>query len=223
MAASSPNSRASSLPGVAAAALLAMALALPAARGAAAAPAVAPAKPGKGGGDITIDCAGGLDVELSTNNVYCRRARIAQGSMSVSADQGQATQESIKNFENSLWQFHNNVKVTTEDAQLLANDAQVHFVKNLLAKAVARGKPAEFQGHDEKTGKSAHGHAENIDYDAAKGLLVLSKNAWVTDGQYELSGESFKYDMRAQRIIADPGEQDSQRVHIIVTPPPSKP
>jgi lipopolysaccharide export system protein LptA len=204
--------------------LLTAALALSAFGGASAAPAVAPGKPGKGGGDITIECAGGLDLDLSTNNVYCRKARIAQGSMSVTADQGQATQESIKNIDNSLWQFHSNVKVNTEDAELQADEAQVRFVKSVLSRATAHGRPAEFQDRVEKTGKVAHGRAEDIDYDAAKGLLVLSKNAWVSDGQYELSGASFKYDMQAQRIIADPGEQDSQRVHIIVTPSsPAKP
>jgi lipopolysaccharide transport protein LptA len=208
MAVSSPN--------LCAAALLAAVLALPALR----APAAAP---GKQGGTIFFESTGGVELDLRTNNAYFRKVHIWQGPMSVIADQGQTTQEGIGNFENSLWDFRSNVKITTEDGLLLADEAQVHFAKGFLSKAVAHGKPAEFQGHIEKTGKIAHGHADNIDYDASKGLLVLSKDAWLSDGQYEFRGDSFKYDVQAQKIIADPGEQSSQRVHIIITPPPTKP
>ena len=215
MAASSPSPPALILHAVA---VLAAALALPASPVSAA----VPGKLGKEGGAILLEAASS-ELDLRTNNVYFRKVHITQGSMSVTADQAQATRESMGNFDNGLVQLHNNVKIVTEDAQLLADEAQIRFVKSLLSKAVAHGKPAEFQERIEKTGKLAHGHADEIDYDAAKGLVVLSKNAWVSDGQYEFRGESFKYDMQAQRIIADPGEQDSQRVHIIITPPPAKP
>jgi lipopolysaccharide transport protein LptA len=210
--------RAVSAPAVRVAAVLAVALALPAQH----ASAAAPGKLGKEGGTILIQAASS-ELDLPTNNVYFRKVHITQGPMSVTADQAQATQEAIGHFENGLVQLHGNVKINTEDAQLLADEAQIRFAKSLLSKAVAHGKPAEFQERIEKTGKVAHGHADEIDYDATKGLVVLSKNAWVSDGQYEFRGESFKYDKQAQRIIADPGAQDSQRVHIIITPGPSNP
>ena len=74
-----------------------------------------------------------------------------------------------------------------------------------------------------KTGKVAHGHADTIDYDAHKGVVRLSNNAWLSDGQTEIRGESLKYDVLAQSIVAESSEQGSQRVHITITPPPSKP
>jgi lipopolysaccharide transport protein LptA len=206
MAASNPNFRFL--------AVLAVVLAVPALRASAAAPAA--------GGTISLDAASS-ELDLRTNNVYFRKVRISQGPMSVTADQAQTTQEGVGNFENGLMTFHSNVKITTEDGQLLADEAQIHFVKRLLSRAVAHGKPAEFQERVEKTGKVVHGHADDIDYDAAKGVIVLSKNAWLSDGQNEVRHDSLKYDMQAQRIIADPGEQGSQRVHIIITPPPAKP
>jgi lipopolysaccharide transport protein LptA len=206
MAASNPNFRFL--------AVLAVVLAVPALRASAATPAA--------GGTISLDAASS-ELDLRTNNVYFRKVRISQGPMSVTADQAQTTQEGVGNFENGLMTFHSNVKITTEDGQLLADEAQIHFVKRLLARAVAHGKPAEFQERVEKTGKVVHGHADDIDYDAAKGVIVLSKNAWLSDGQNEVRHDSLKYDMQAQRIIADPGEQGSQRVHIIITPPPAKP
>jgi lipopolysaccharide export system protein LptA len=119
--------------------------------------------------------------------------------------------------------FRGNVKITMQEGQLTADDAQINFIKKLLSKAVATGKPAEFQQRIEKTGKVALGHADTIDYDAAHGIVRLTKNAWLSDGQNEVRGESLKYNMLAQSIVADAAEQGSQRVHIIITPPPSKP
>jgi len=108
---------------------------------------------------------------------------------------------------------------------LTADEAQVDFAKKLLSKAVAHGKPAEFEQRLQKTGKMAHGHADDIDYDAAKGVVRLTKNAWISDGQNEVRGESLKYNVLAQSIVADAADQNSQRVHIIITPTatPNKP
>ncbi len=172
---------------------------------------------------ISLD-AQSSELDLRNNNVEFRKVRIAQGNMTVSADQGQATrQASGLDFDNSVWMFRGNVKITMDQGQLSADDAQINFVKKLLAKAVAYGTPAEFEQRIEKTGKIAHGHANTIDYDASKGVVRLLKNAWLSDGQNEIRGESLKYNLFAQSIVADAAEQNSQRVHIIITPPPSKP
>ena len=195
---------------VAAAVALALTLAAPAAR------AAAPAK-----SEIIALDAQSSELDLKSNNMFFRKVRIEQGSMSVTADQGQATQEALK-FENSLWVFRGNVKITMENGLLTADEAQIDFIKKLLSKAVAYGKPAEFEQKIEKTGKVAHGHADTIDYDAAKGLVKLTKNAWLSDGQNEVHGESFVYNVLTQSVVADAAEQGSQRVHIIITPPPSK-
>jgi lipopolysaccharide export system protein LptA len=176
-------------------------------------------------GPINLD-AQSSELDLKTNNVYFRKVRIAQGANSVTADQGQATREALGgNFDNSLWVFRGNVKITMQGGLLTADEAQVDFAKKLLSKAVAHGKPAEFEQRLEKTGKIAHGHADDIDYDAAKGVVRLTKNAWLTDGQNEVRGESLKYNVVAQSIIADAADQNSQRVHIIITPTttPNKP
>jgi lipopolysaccharide export system protein LptA len=156
--------------------------------------------------------------------VFFRKVRIAQGNMSVTADQGQASREALgPKLDDSVWIFRGNVKIIMDQGQLSADDAQVSFIKKLLSKAVANGKPAQFQQRIEKTGKTALGHADTIDYDASKGIVRLTKDAWLSDGQNEVRGESLKYNVVAQTIVADAAEQGSQRVHIIITPPPSKP
>ena len=135
----------------------------------------AAAAPAKQQEIITLD-AQSSELDLRTNNVLFRKVRIAQGNMSVSADQGQAAgQASGLNFDNSLWVFRGNVKITMDQGQLTADDAQINFIKKLLAKAVANGKPAEFEQRIAKTGKIAQGRADTIDYDAAKGMVRLLK------------------------------------------------
>jgi len=172
---------------------------------------------------VSLD-AQSFELDLKNNNVFFRKPHITQGTNSVMADQGQASREALGgNFDNSVWIFRGNVKITMQQGQLTADDATVNFVKKLLGKAVANGKPAQFQQLIEKTGKVAHGHADTIDYDASKGIVRLSKNAWLSDGQNEIHGEMLRYNAVAQTIVADPAEQGSQRVHIILTPPPSKP
>jgi lipopolysaccharide export system protein LptA len=186
-------------------------------------PYCAGAAPPRSAEPIALD-AQSSELDLKNNNVFFRKVRIAQGTMSVTADQGQASRDALgPKLDDSLWIFRGNVKITMEQGQLTADDAQVSFIKKLLSKAVANGKPAQFQQRIEKTGKTALGHADTIDYDAGKGIVRLTKNAWLSDGQNEVRGESLKYNVVAQTIVADAAEQNSQRVHIIITPPPSKP
>jgi lipopolysaccharide transport protein LptA len=173
----------------------------------------------------TIDLvAQSSELDLRNDNALFRKVRIAQGATTVTADLGSATKQATGlNFDNSLWVFRGNVRITMDDGELTSDDAEINFAKKALAKAVVNGKPAAFEQRVAKTGKVAHGRADTIDYDARKGVVRLSKNAWLSDGQTEIRGESLKYDVLAQSIVAEGAEQGSQRVHIVITPPPSKP
>jgi lipopolysaccharide export system protein LptA len=163
-------------------------------------------------------------IDLKTNSAVFTKIRISQGGMSISADQGQANEQRSTDlyFENNVWNFRGNVKIVVEQGQLFSDDAQITFVNNVLSKAVVNGKPASFEQTVTKTGKPAKGHAETIDYDASKHLVRFLKNAYVTNGDHEMLGQSVKYDILGQKVIADEAEQNSQRVHIIITPPPPK-
>lgn len=165
-----------------------------------------------------------LSIDLKTNSAVFSKIRISQGGMSITADQGQASQQRSNElyFENNVWNFRGNVKITVEQGQLFSDDAQITFVNNVLSKAVVNGKPASFEQTVTKTGKPAKGHADTIDYDAAKHLVRFSKDAYLTNGDHEMTGQSLKYDVLAQKVIAEEAEQNSQRVHIIITPPPPK-
>jgi lipopolysaccharide transport protein LptA len=165
--------------------------------------------------NIVLDAAYS-EMDLKSNNVIFHKARISQGNMSIAADQAQG---SGLDFENSHWVFRGNVKITMEQGLLTSDEADITFAKKLLSKAVVNGKPAAFQQKLAKSGKTAKGHADTIDYDVTKGIVHFSKNAWLSDGQNEIRGESLKYNVLAQNISAEALEQGSQRVHIIITPP----
>jgi lipopolysaccharide transport protein LptA len=164
---------------------------------------------------IALD-AQSSELDYKNNNLVFRKVRIAQGAMAIAADQAQATG---LDFENSHWVFRGNVKITMEQGQMTSDEAQVTFARKTISNAVVNGKPAAFEQKIAKTGKLAQGHADTIDYDVAKGVVHFSKNAWLSDGQNEIRGESLKYNVLAQNIVAESSEQGSQRVHIIITPP----
>ena len=164
---------------------------------------------------ISLD-AQSSELDYKNNNLIFHKVRITQGNMSVAADQAQATG---LDFENSRWVFRGNVRITLDQGQLTSDEAEITFSKKLLSKAIVNGNPAAFEQRIAKTGKLAQGRAELIDYDVAKGVVHLSKNAWLSDGQNEIRGESLKYNVLAQNIVAEASEQGSQRVHIIITPP----
>jgi lipopolysaccharide export system protein LptA len=165
-----------------------------------------------------------LLIDLKTNTAVFTKIRISQGAMSITADQGQTSEQRSKDlyFENNVWNFRGNVKITVEQGLLFSDDAQITFVNNELSKAVANGKPASFEQTVTKTGKPAKGHADTIDYDASKHLVRFSKDAYLTNGDHEMTGQSLKYDVIAQKVIAEEAEQNSQRVRIVITPPPPK-
>jgi lipopolysaccharide transport protein LptA len=166
---------------------------------------------------IVLD-AQSFDLDYKNNIMIYHKVRIAEGDMSVAADQAQTSGSGGLNFDNSRMVFRGSVKIMMEQGQIVADVAEITFAKKLLAKAVVNGKPASFEQPIAKTGKLARGHADTIDYDVTKGVVHLSGNAWLSDGQNEIHGESLKYNVLAQSISAEASEQGSQRVHIIITP-----
>jgi lipopolysaccharide transport protein LptA len=164
------------------------------------------------------------EVDGKNKTIFLRKVRIAQGNMTLTADQGQVNGTGVENaFDNSVWVFRGSVKVTMDQGVLNSDEARVTFANKVLSNAVVTGKPASFQQKIAKTDKVAHGHADAIDYDVTKGIIRLTKDAYLDNGQYEVHGESLKYDVAKQVSSAEAAEQGSQRVHIIITPPPKSP
>jgi lipopolysaccharide transport protein LptA len=164
------------------------------------------------------------EIDGKNKTIFLRKVRIAQGNMSLIADQGQVNGTGVENaFDDSVWVFKGSVKVTMDQGVLNSDDARVTFANKVLSYAVVTGKPATFQQKIAKSDKMAHGHADTIEYDVTKGIVHLTQDAFLDNGQYEVHGESLKYDVARQVSSAEASEQGSQRVHIIITPPPKSP
>jgi lipopolysaccharide export system protein LptA len=170
---------------------------------------------------ILLD-AQSTEVDLRTNTAVFNKVRISQGNMAITADQGHATQTTALDFDNNLWVFRGNVKITMDQGLLTSDEAQITFVNKVLTRAVANGKPAEFESPVATKGKVVHGRANTVDYEVGKGVVHLSGDAYLSDGQNEIRHDSLKYNIGAQSVVAEAAEQGSQRVHIIITPPPPK-
>jgi len=176
-------------------------------------------------------------MDATGDSVVFHRVKITQGEMSISAELGHGTgtpkngahNDQKVDFDDSVWVFRGNVKITVQEGVVAADEAAITFLKQVLTRAVANGNPATFEGRVAKTAKVAHGRADTIDYDASTGFITLLKNAWITDGQREIDGPSLKYNMLTQAIQGDSADgggvagAGTQRVHIVVPPPPSKP
>lgn len=169
---------------------------------------------------ITVD-ARSSDFDYKQGTLVFKGVRIAQGALAVEADQATATG---LEFEDSRWTFQGNVRITTEDGSMQANEARVQFAKNQISNALVTGGPASFQ--QKRADGIARGRANRIEYDFGKGTVRLGEGAWLSDGKNEITGRTLVYSMRDRRVLATASEQNSERVRITINPqqkPPAAP
>ncbi|MDB6091427.1 MAG: hypothetical protein JWN85_4211 [Gammaproteobacteria bacterium] len=164
---------------------------------------------------ITYDAAS-MDVDYKTHMMHLKDVVITYGSMTVRADEARATGI---DFRNSHWTFEGNVRINAEPRGNLRSDqAVVEFHDNRLAKATALGKPAEFEQKRSDSNQVARGHADEIVYEVNDGTVRLSNNAWLSDGQNEISGPVLVYNLREEHVQATTAPGTGQRVHITIAP-----
>jgi lipopolysaccharide transport protein LptA len=209
-----PASRGRSAPGSALAALLCAAAAC------AAEPVSAPVLGAPQSSlPISLD-ARSSEFDYAKNRLVFHNVTITQGTLRVEA--GEATATGL-NFDNSQWQFIGDVHITMEKGSLSSDRADVTFANNQIARAVINGAPATFEQTLENPPQTARGHANVIEYDVGNGTVRLAENAWLSDGENELSGDSLVYDIRAERVVANAPAGAGQRVRITINPRGRKP
>ena len=164
---------------------------------------------------INVDCASGK-VDYKTHVMVCRNIVISQGSTRVRADHARGT--GGLNFENSRWTFAGNVQIDAPPRGSLRSDqATVEFRDNRIAGATITGNPAEFEQQRADDLGMEKGHADQIVYDVDQGTVLLTKDAWISDGHNEMSAPSIAYSIREQKVLASSAGA-SQGVHITITP-----
>jgi lipopolysaccharide export system protein LptA len=170
---------------------------------------------------VVVDAAN-TEVDYKTKRMIYHDIVISQGTTRVQADTAQGAG---LNFSDNKWTFTGNVRITAGPRGNLHSDsAVVEFKDGLISRATVVGKPAEFEQKREGSNEIARGHADKIVYDVAEETVRLSDDAWLTDGQNQISGPLLIYNIRAQRVQAignntpavQPGADD--RIHITIAP-----
>ena len=178
----------------------------------------APAAPRPSGGcdqPIHLDAASS-EVDYKSNTVVFSDVTISQCATRVQAEHARATG---LNFANSRWTFEGHVRISGEQqGRLSADTAVVEFGDNRIVRATVNGKPAEFEQQRSDTQRLAHGHAQEIIYDVSEGTVRLANDAWLSDGQSEISGPLLVYNIRAQRVQASGTPSSNGRIHITIQP-----
>lgn len=166
---------------------------------------------------IQLD-ADSSDFDYKNSRLVFHGVRISQGTLALEADEGVATG---LDFKDSQWLFTGHVRITVPDGALQSDQAKLAFAANLITSAEITGSPASFE---QKRNKAiARGRATHIQYQPGAGTVRLTDDAWLSDGNNEISGQTLVYNLREQRVLANPEEQGSQRIHITINPKKTEP
>lgn len=166
-------------------------------------------------GALPIDLdATSSEFDRRNNRLVFRQMRITQGPLSIRADVAEATR---LDFENSRWTFRGNVRIDNGGASVDCDEAELVFLGHELRTAALAGAPARFEQR-RPGGKRTEGRAGAMDYDVAGGRVSLSRDAWLSDGANEVSGDRLVYDLRREVVTADAGAGGPVRMKI--NPPP---
>lgn len=159
--------------------------------------------------------AASSDFDYKNNTLVFRNVKVTQGPLTVEAREAHATG---LNFENSKWDLKGDIRITVPDGKLAADAATVLFKNNNILNAVVHGAPATFEQVLKETKQLAKGRADTIEYDVQHSTVSLSGQAWLTDGQNEIRGETLVYDIGRQRVAANPGRSEPGGVQITINP-----
>ncbi len=161
---------------------------------------------------ISLD-ADSSEIDRGNDRLVFRNVTISQGETQINAREVVA---STLDFANSVWTFEGEVQIKLAETSIASNQAQLTFSDYNLIGAVVEGNPARFEHVGEK--RQAQGRANVLEYDAAAGILRLSREAWLAEDGREISGSVLTYDINAERVVADRGEEKDSRVRIIIDP-----
>lgn len=170
--------------------------------------------------DLATQAALPIDLDATSsefdrrnNRLVFQNLHITQGTLSITADVAEATR---LDFDNSKWLFRGNVIIDNQGARAFCDDAELTFVGHELMSATLRGSPARFE-QQRPDAQLTEGRAEVMDYDVAGAVIRLSRNAWLSDGANELTGERIAYDLRRKYVTAD--SRAGGQVRMKINPP----
>lgn len=159
--------------------------------------------------------AASCDTNYKTQATVCKSVILSQGSTKVRADQAEFI---CMNCQDSHWKLQGNVRIDAQPRGNLRSDqATLEVRDNRIVRATVIGSPAQFEQQRADNLGMEKGHADQIVYDVGEGTVLLTNDAWISDGHDEMSAPSISYSIREQKVLASSAGA-SQGVHITITP-----
>lgn len=118
--------------------------------------------------------------------------------------------------------FRGDVQIDKGNVHIESDEARLRAVEGEIHEGTLIGKPVRFRQQPAE-GALITGEASRIEYDAVKGVIVLTGGAWVRQGTDEFRGETIRYDIEAGKVLAQSSEKVPERVKIIFQPKTATP
>jgi lipopolysaccharide export system protein LptA len=114
--------------------------------------------------------------------------------------------------------YTGNVVVTQGSMKVEADRMVVHLIDGEIDRIEATGAPARFRQRPDGKSEDVRGTASKMDYFAERSLVVLSGNAWVEQAGDSIRGARIEYSLTEDRVKAQKGSGESDRVRITLQP-----
>lgn len=154
---------------------------------------------------------------LQTNGLFAvpvfagEPASDAEAALEVNADHFEADRAT------EISVFRGNVTVRKGSLDVRADEVRIRAIEGAVREGTLIGEPVTF-AQDPPDGPPVRGEARRIEYDAVNEIVILTGEAWVTQGSDRFQGESIHYDLAKRKVIAKSSETTPERVKIIFQP-----
>ena len=128
----------------------------------------------------------------------------------IQADRVEVNQKTLSST------YRGNVELAQGAMQLKADKLQVFTKKGVLQRLSAAGKPAHFTAPLEDK-SLATGEASSINFNASKGILLLTGDAILTQMGNTIHNDRIEYNLKTGNLKAG-GKHSKKRVEVILQP-----
>lgn len=118
--------------------------------------------------------------------------------------------------------FTGDVSVRKGSLDIRADEVRIRAVEGEVREGTLIGDPVRF-AQSPVDAPPVRGEAQRIEYDAVNEIVVLTGDAWVTQGSDRFQGESIRYDLARNKVMASSSESTPERVKIIFQPKKKQP
>jgi lipopolysaccharide transport protein LptA len=157
-------------------------------------------------------------VNLNVGTLLMNDVTVRQGPGTLIRAKSTSARGLAEGYDNSQWEFKDDVHIEFDGAILDANSAVVQFAENRVRSIVVTGAPAHFSHQLEKSTQRNQGRAGTIEYDARTGQVRFAGGTWYSDGRNEVTTASLVYNVKDGSFFNEGDSADSGRVRLTIRP-----